>query len=317
MYKSKIIFFGSSSFSSAILETILKKYNVAAVVTQPERIAGRNKEIVQTAVSETASKRGLLTFKPEVLKDQRFRESLAAVGSDMFVVLAYGKIIPKDILNLAKKGAINIHPSLLPKYRGPSPIHAVLLNGDAQTGVSIILMDEQMDHGPVLIQRAIPIAVQDKFPELEAKLCKLSQEMIIEALDRLVTGSIQPKEQNHADATFCKIITKEDGKIDWSETKDKIYNKFRAFVLWPGIWTTWSGKILKITNCAPSAIALGNPREGISPPGTVRIGSGKILMSCSNGSLEILELQLEGRRRMQAQEFLNGHADIIGARLGV
>ncbi|MHB8871552.1 MAG: methionyl-tRNA formyltransferase [Candidatus Doudnabacteria bacterium] len=303
----KIVFFGTSEFSKEILKTLKENFEILAVVTQPDRPVGRKQEITESVVSKEARSLNVPIFKPENLKEpSAFNELKALPKADAFVVVAYGHIIPKGILDLATP--INIHGSLLPKFRGASPIQSAILSGETQTGITIMLMDEKMDHGPVLKMETVSIGPQDTFRELEQKLCSLAKEMIVPTINDYLDAKLKPVEQNHSEASFCQTITKEDGKVDWNTDIKDVFNKYRAFIQWPGIWTTFDGKILKILKCSASSVKA-------SEPGMVFEQDGKVFVGCTNGSLEILELQLEGKNPTTISDFVRGYPKFVNTKL--
>jgi methionyl-tRNA formyltransferase len=309
MNNARITFFGTSKFSADILSSLKANFNIVAVVTQPDKPVGRKQEITPSPVAELAGTLNIPVLKPNTLKSSEAFEQIKALNSDLFVVVAYGKIIPQNILDLAAKGPINIHGSLLPKYRGASPIHAALLNGEKETGITIMLMDSEMDHGPILLMRALDIAPDDTFIELEDKMSVLAQDLINEAIPKYLSGELKPQEQNHSEATFTKIIAKEDGKIDWNNKAEDIYNKYRAYVVWPGIWTTFNGKVFKIKKCGLS------PHQTDIPAGTVFEKDGSVLVQTGSGSLELIEVQVEGKNPVVVKDFILGNKDFLGSKL--
>ena len=227
---------------------------------------------------------------------------------------AYGKIIPAEVLAIPKRGSLNVHGSLLPAYRGASPIHRALLDGAKETGITIMLMDELMDHGPVLLERSINIGRDEIFPELETRLAEVARQLLLEAVPRYLDGTLQPKVQDHAAATFSKIIGKQDGEIHWEDPASTTFNKYRAYFTWPGIWTKLDGKILKLTK-----ISLGH--RSAAPkhqPGEVFQGTddSRCFVQCGTGYIELLEVHLEGGRAMPVQDFLKGHPKFWGTILG-
>lgn len=314
--KGKVVFFGTSDFAAEILETLVKEHEITAVITQPDKPVGRKHEIEQNPVSKLASQLNIPIQKPEKLKnDKELLKYLEQQNADFFVVIAYGKIIPEEILALPKFGAINIHPSLLPKYRGPSPIHAAILNRDRKTGVSIMLMDKQMDHGPIIAQKSLFIKVYEFYPRLEYRLCSLSKKMISKVLAKILSErKIRSKSQDDQKATYCKFISKEDGRINWSKDCEDVFSQFRAFFIWPGIWTTFKGKKLIIKNCVP-LYDIFDKDDGKNP-GIVGEKEGKIYVACGKNKLQILELQLEGKNNVSVRNFINGYKDFLGAKLG-
>lgn len=302
----KIIFFGTSEFSKEILKTLESNFEVLAVVTQPDRAVGRKQEITESAVSKEAHSLKIPVLKPESLKDASALNELQALPkADLFIVVAYGQIIPKAVLDLAP--AINIHGSVLPKYRGASPIHAALLSGETETGISIMLMDEKMDHGPILKIEKVKIEESDTFIELEKKLLALAKTLIIPTANDFLEGKIKGQEQDHSKATFCKTISKEDGRIDWNTNASEIFNKYRAYIQWPGLWTLFDGKILKVRKCLPNTTK--------TTAGVVSKDGEKIVVGCLDTSLELLEVQLEGKNPTAASDFLRGHPNFVNTKL--
>ena len=303
----KIVFFGTSNVALPILETLSRHHEIVGVVTQPDAIVGRKKELAESPVSVLAKEIGLKLFKPDkIKKNDLFRLELQDLHAALFVVVSYGKILPKEIIDLPELKTLNIHFSLLPKYRGASPIQFALLNGDDVTGSSIMVIDEELDHGPVVTAEKYPIDIDDNYITLSEKLAQASANLLHIALPDYAAGRLKPIEQNHAAATYTKIITKDDGKIDWNKSAQGIYNQFRAFYPWPGIWTSWKGKKIKIIDCLPSPAAQSGPL-----PATVLEGG---FVACGEGSvLQINRLQLEGKTETDMHSFLNGYKDFVGA----
>ncbi len=302
-----IIFFGTSSFSAGILEEIFlgKTHTITAVVTQPDKPVGRKQELTPSPVAIKATELGITTLKPTTLKAVEFEAELRNFNCDFFVVVAYGKIIPANILNIPLKAPLNIHGSLLPKYRGSSPIQNAIFNGETETGITTMIMDEQMDHGPMLLKDTITIAPDDTFVEVEGKLLEVAKTLISKTISQF--EEITPEDQDHSQATFTKIITKEDGKIDWSKTAQEIYNQYRAYIIWPGVWTTWNGKILKIKKCRWNSAT--------NTEALVYQDQDKIFIGTPNGSLELLEVQLEGKNTTAISDYVKGYQDFIGSKL--
>ncbi|MCL5667370.1 MAG: methionyl-tRNA formyltransferase [Patescibacteria group bacterium] len=306
----KIIFFGTSNVALPVLEVLDKHHEVLAVVTQPDAPAGRKRQFTESPVSVLAKEMGKKTFKPEKVKNNELlRMELENLKAEIFVVVAYGQILPRDIINLPAFKTVNVHFSPLPKYRGPSPIQSALLNGDQQTGTTIFILDELVDHGPMIAQEIINIEPDDNFITLSEKLARRSANLIVPVLEGYVSGKTTPLPQDDAAATRTKIITKNDGRVQWQKTAGEIYNQFRAFYPWPGIWTIWNGKKLKILDCRPvkkTAGLAGNP-------GSVLEGG---LVACGNGqALQINSLQLEGKAETDIGSFLNGYQNFPGSLL--
>jgi methionyl-tRNA formyltransferase len=309
-----IVFFGTANAALPILEALKKEHEILAVVTKPDAEAGRSQDLQESPVSALARDLKLLALKPEKIRDnQEFFNQLRGLNADIFVVVAYGKILPMEIINMPQYKTINVHFSILPKYRGSSPIQFALLNGDSQTGTSIFLLDEKIDDGPVLAQKTEPIEPDDNFFTLSDKLARASAGMINGLIADYTGGKITPLPQDESAATYTKIISKADGKINWQKSAPEIYNQFRAFYLWPGIWTTWNGKKVKITDCVP------NPEITEAESGTTE-NYGSVLqggiVKCGNGTfLKINHLQLEGKSEVAISDFLNGYPQFVGSKL--
>ncbi len=300
-----ITFFGTHDFGAAMLTALISSglFTIEAVVTQPDRPAGRGNEIQESVVKKIAREHGLAILQPETLKttDTTFPVS------DLFVVCQYGLIIPQHILDIPKKGTINVHTSLLPKYRGASPIQTALLKGETETGVTIMLMDAQMDHGAILSQATVPVGPDETYLELSKKMEPVAAELLLTTLPLWITGSIAPEPQNEADVTLCKMFTRDDGKIDFSRSATEIYNQYRGLTPWPGIWTIWNGKRLKLLEIKPV-------KQKIEP-GVVKVFEENVYIGCNGDAIEILELQLEGKKAMTPKQFLNGNKEIENTQL--
>lgn len=257
-------------------------YDIAAMVTVPDKLVGRKKVLTAPPLKTAALELDIPVYQPVSLKkDEEFFETFRTLNPDLAVVAAYGKIIPERYLEIPKHGFLNIHPSLLPKYRGPTPVQSALLNGDKETGVTIMVLDKDMDHGPLLAQEKYDIWPKTTFPQLHDELAAIGADLLIKIIPGFINGEIRPKVQNHDQVTICKIYEREDGKIDWSKPVQEIYNQIRALNPEPGTWTTWQGKVLNIKKAAVA----------------------------SDGGLEPLIVQLEGGKEMSFPEFLRGHPD--------
>ncbi|MDD5341188.1 MAG: methionyl-tRNA formyltransferase [Patescibacteria group bacterium] len=306
--KAKIIFMGTPDFGLPVLKYLIEQTNVVAAVTQPDKKVGRSQTLTPSPIKRFAIEKNIPVFQPEQVKaNSEFIKQIKDLNPDLIVVVAYGFILPKAILGIPKFGAINIHASLLPKYRGASPIQSAILNGDEETGVSLMLLDEAMDHGPILAQKKVKILPYDDFESLHDKLAGLGSELLMETLPDYLAGKIQGKKQKDAEATYCQLIKKEDGKIDWNKPAIEIERQVRAFNPWPGAFTNWEGKNLKILKSEVHEL------EQVSRVvGEVYEVNNVLKVQCGRGQLELIELQLEGKNKMSAKEFLNGYAKIIG-----
>lgn len=307
MNKTKIAFFGTHDFAATILEGLLNSgiVSVEMVFTQPDRKTGRKQILEESPVKKLARKYNIPVEQPESLKDFGLRTS----DFRLAVVAQYGLIIPKKIIDSFPKGMINVHGSLLPKYRGASPIQMALVNGEKETGVTIVLMDEKMDHGPILSQAKLKIDTDDTYATLAHKMAAEGLILLLKTLPEWLSlnGGKKFQPQDESQATFTKLLSKDDGKIDFNKTANETYNLYRGFTPWPGVWTIWNGKRLKLVQ-----ITLA---EKILPAGQVSAESGKIFIGCSQGSIEVLQLQLEGKSVMDAKTFLNGYKNFDGANL--
>lgn len=289
----KIIFFGAPEFAVPALQALAREgYNIVLVVTQPIKPAGRNKVLTPTPVKVEALKLNLPV--KENLSD------IKNLNADLGIVVAYGKIIPQAILDLLPAGCLNIHPSLLPKYRGPSPIQTAILNGDAETGVSIIKLDDQMDHGPIISKKQIPISNDDNYQTLAEKLSKSGADLLIKILPDYLAGKIKPEPQDDAQASYCRLIEKKDGQLDWSKSADDLANQIRAFQPWPGSFADFNGKKVEIIQAEVVT-------EESGEIGIRQNKNGQLLVRCGKNLLKINKLQPEGKKEMTAKEFINGY----------
>lgn len=292
-----LVFFGTHDFAKIILQSLIDAgWIVDLVVTQPDRPVGRKQEMQKPATKILAEQYGISVFQPEKLKDQKIE-----ISEDcQFAVCAqYGAIIPQSVLGLFPKGIINVHTSLLPKYRGASPIQSALRDGETQTGVTIMKMDKGMDTGAILSQSTIEIFPDETYPQLDARMAELGATLLNTTLPLYLSGSLIPEEQDHTQATGCKMISREDGKIDWNKTTAEIYNMYRAYTPWPGIWTMWSDKRLKLLAIKPS--------ERKNSPGKVVVEGLRLFIGTGDSSVEIEQIQLEGKSVMTAEEFARGY----------
>jgi methionyl-tRNA formyltransferase len=304
----RVVFMGSPPFAVPSLEyLVLGGYEIAAVYTQPDRTGGRGRKLAASPVKEAALALGLTVAQPESLKSSETFEQLAAFKPDIIVVAAFGQLLPKAVLELPRLGCLNVHPSLLPKFRGASPVAAAILAGEAFSGVSIMLLDEGMDSGPVLARAQVSIADSDTTASLGAKLSRVGAGLLGEVMVGWIRGELKPQPQDESQATYCQPITKDEGEIDWKLAAVEIWRRVRAFYPWPGSFTHWRGKTLKIIEATP-----------LSPQTSAKVGEVVALDSgfgvgSGDGVLNILKVQLEGKQVLTAAEFLRGQRDFIGA----
>ena len=325
----KIVFFGTSNVALPVLEALSKKHEIAAVVTMPDAPVGRSQVLTESPVSVLAKEMNLKILKPlKVKNNDVFKLELQNFTADIFVVVSYGQILPEDVINMPKFKTVNVHFSLLPKYRGPSPIQSTILNGETETGTSIFILDQQVDHGPLLAQKKMVVDPDDNSLSLSQKLAFMSADLIIPTLDGYVSGLVVPQPQDETQATHTEIIDKAHGKIDWQKTASEIYNQFRAFFPWPGVWTRWDNRILKLTDCtihringldeSTPTLGLSHGRSPDQSVGAVAYRNGQVLdggvVACGqNTFLQINTLQLEGKKETKILDFLNGYKEFIGS----
>ena len=304
----RIVFFGTPSFAIPTLKGLLSGPDeVVVVVTQPDREKGRGRKVLPSPVKELALQQGLTLLQPKRAKEDIFQQEMVKVQPDLFVVVAYGQILPKPLLEVPRYGAINVHASLLPKYRGASPIAWAILNGEEVTGVTTMMMDEGMDTGNILLQRAIPIEKEEASQALHEKLASLGSQLLLETVEKMKAGDIDSISQDPSKATYAPPLKKEDGLIDWKREAKEIDRQVRAFNPWPGAFTEWDGQLVKIYK---GDVREGAPKGG--PGDCVWIGADFIEVQTGKDFFLIKEIQLEGKRRMSIRDFLSGHPIPLG-----
>jgi len=310
----KIIFFGTSEFAVPSLEELAKsKHKVLAVITQPDRKKGRFQNVAFPAVKEAALKLGIQIFQPEDLDDAEFLKKLKSFGADLFVVVSYGNILKKVILDIPKKFSINLHASLLPKYRGAAPINWTIINADENSGVSVIKMNEKMDEGDIIAKKEIPVLSYDTAKTLSYRLSEEGSQILLDVVDKIETGGFNLEKQDAAKVTYAAKLKKEDGLIDWNRDALKIESHVRGFQPWPGAYTYLNGKLLKLWKVS----VYGDSDSHHKPGQIIAIEKDGILVSTKKGTVVIEELQPESSRRMDINAFLAGHkvkaGDIFGS----
>jgi methionyl-tRNA formyltransferase len=322
----RIIYIGTPQFAVPALETLIagskpdlvlqEGYEIVTVITRPDKPSGRGKEIVYSPVKQLALSHEIPVWQPGSLKRQENIEKLAVYQADLYIVAAFGQILPQAVLDLPHYGALNIHASLLPKYRGVSPISEAILQGDTETGITIMLIDAGVDTGPILLQRAIPIAEDDTTGSLTSKLAVLGARTLVEALPLWVQGKIAPQPQDDRFASYTHMLHKEDGKIDWNRPADVLARTVRAFTPWPGAYTNWGDRLLKIISAHAVQVDTGSEARIGTVSLSIEHGAQTLTVATGNGLLIIEKLQLEGKKVMNADEFLRGYSHIVGATLG-
>lgn len=307
----KIIFMGTPDFAAASLEALIdSRHEIQAVVTQPDKPKGRKGELTPSPVKVVAEEKGIKVYQPLKVRDEEFVETLRAYNPDVIVVVAFGQIIPLSILKMPKFGCVNIHGSLLPKYRGAAPIQWAVLDGEKETGITTILMDEGIDTGDILLNKTIKIDTDETSGSLFDKLMALGAETILETLDELEKGSLTPIKQGENPTAYAKMLTKAMGLIDFTRPAKELDCFVRGMDPWPSAYTLLSGKTLKLWKVRPV--------EGSGKAGSViDIGKESFTIACGEGAIEVLEVQLEGKKRMSAGDFLKGSTLNIGQELGV
>lgn len=306
----KTVFFGTPALAVPYLEKLAQISSVQAVITSPDQPAGRGYEIKAPAVKEAALRLGMPVHQPSTLKDAAFADSFRALGVEVAIVVAYGKLIPRNVLEAAREGFLNAHFSLLPKYRGAAPMQWALVNGETETGVTLFWLDEGMDTGPVFLQEKTPITSEDTVSSLEDKLVPLGVRLMEEGIAKLKAGKKCSAPQT-GEASHARIIRKEDGAIDWNQPALSIVNKLRGFAKWPGVYTHVAGQLVKIKK----AKALSGSKSGqIGEVVSVESGVGPVI-KCGQGQLVLEEVQPESKKPMSGLAFWNGARLKLGEKL--
>jgi methionyl-tRNA formyltransferase len=312
----RLIFMGSPRFGVPTVEALVAAgHEVALVLTQPDRPAGRGRPMRACAVAEWASERGLSLFQPETLKTPAAADRLRDVGADALVVAAYGLILPRAVLELVGGRAANVHPSLLPRHRGATPIQATLLAGDEEGGVTIIQMVARMDAGPIVAQRSIAIGDNDDFLSLEPRLAQMGAALLVESLEPWLQGRISPRLQEEDSATYCPKLSREDAQLDWRDPAEALWRKVRAYRGTVDTYTVWEDRTLKVLRAEPLPAAPDGSLPGqvftLTGPG----GAAWPAVACGSGALLLRTVMLEGKRASDGDAFLRGHARLVGSRL--
>ena len=312
--KLKIVFMGTPEFGAIILEGLIKgNYKPCLVITAPDKPVGRKQILTPPPVKQIAQKYNTPIEQPE--KILNLKSEILNLTPDLIVVAAYVQILPKEILEIPKFGCLNVHPSLLPRWRGPSPIQYTILNGDEKTGVTIIKMTEKVDSGPIVAQKELSsFTEKETYQTLHNQLAEKGAKLLFQTIPRWIKGEIKPEPQDESKTTYTKILTREDGKIDWKKSAEDLERQIRAFDLWPGSWTFWP--VLKDTFGRIKILEakiFKSPDSKTYPIGKVLvIPQNKAAVQCGRDFLLIEKLQLEGKREMTSEEFLRGHPDFIG-----
>ena len=309
---ARIVFMGTPEFAVPVLKALADVYQVVGVVTQPDQPAGRGQRLTPPPVKQVAVERGLPLSQPQSLRTPEALAQLATWRPQVIVVAACGYILPQAVLDLPSHGCFNVHPSLLPRWRGAAPVPAAILAGDKVTGVTIMQMGTGVDTGPILAQREEPIRPNDTGVTLGERLARLGAEVLMETLPVYLAGELHPRPQPEEGVTYARQLCKEDGQLDWSRPAAELDRRVRAFTPWPGAFTTWRGRSLKVLRVAPLPHWRGD-----APPGTVVAPAGGTAVATGEGVLRLEEVQLAGKRPMSIGDFLRGQRDFAGSRLGV
>ncbi|MFZ5917749.1 MAG: methionyl-tRNA formyltransferase [Chloroflexota bacterium] len=307
----RLVFMGTPDFAVPSLEKLAGRYEIAAVVTQPDRPAGRSRRLTPPPVKEVALALGLPLWQPPTLRAPEAVARLRALAPHLIVVVAFGQILRPDVLGIPPHGCLNVHGSLLPRHRGPAPVAAAILAGETGSGVTLMRLDAGMDTGPILAQAACPILPDDTTASLGARLSCLGADLLIETLPRWLAGEITPRPQDEAQATYCRLMSKADGRLNWDNPAAYLARQVRACLPWPAAFTNWQGQPLKVLRAAtlPDWQGQGEPGQVI----TLDDGTGVVT---GEGVLRLEEVQLAGKRAMPIEEFLRGQPGFLGALLG-
>jgi methionyl-tRNA formyltransferase len=308
----KLIFLGTPQFAVPTLEAVAAAgHEVAAVFTQPDRPRGRGHETGISPVKEAALRRGIPVHQPERLRGPEVAGLLAGFAADAMVVVGYGQIIPQAIIDLPRRGIINVHASLLPNYRGAAPIQWAIANGENRTGVTTMRIDAGLDTGDILLMEETEIGPEETALDLNPRLAAMGARLLVETLAGLEAGTIEPRQQDGSQATRAPMLKKEDGLIDWTRVAKTIADRARGFLPWPGAYTSFRGQMLQVWK------ARAAPERNLGEPGTLHPVKRRLLGACGGGTaLELVELQLEGRKKMPADAFLNGQRVVHNERVG-
>lgn len=307
----KVVFMGTPEFAVPTLQALIDHHQVAAVVTQPDRQRGRGKKVQFSPVKEKAAEYKIPVLQPEKARDEEFIQELETIAPDVIVVVAYGQILPERILNLPKYGCINVHGSLLPKYRGAAPIQWAVLNGEEKTGITTMYMEKGLDTGDMIDKAEVVLDPKETAGSLHDKLMNLGADLLLETLDKLEKGTIVRTKQDDSQSCYAKMLSKEMGRMDFSRSAKELEQWIRGMNPWPSAYTTMNGKTLKIWDADVVSY------EGSKEPGTVvKVTKDTIIVAAGEGALALKEIQLAGKKRMPVQAFLLGSSVETGIRLG-
>ena len=314
--KIRVIFMGTPVFAIPVLRALstAEQVEVIAVYTPPDRPKGRGRAVEMSPVKGYAAELGLPVLQPVNLRSKEAQEELARLRPDVIVIAAYGKLLPPPVLNTPTHGCLNLHPSLLPRYRGPSPVATAILDGQQATGVTLMLVDEGMDTGPIISQREYPLSGAETAPDLTQSLFQSGAQLLLETLSSWVAGGATARPQDEALSSTTHKFERSDGIADWCVSASELERRSRAFNPWPGLFTKWDGKVLKLLDVLPLPATTATQAEpGVVVP--LFIPEVSVGVGTADGILGLKSVQLEGRRALPTAEFLQGHPQFIGARL--
>jgi methionyl-tRNA formyltransferase len=311
----RMVFCGTPAFAVPSLQHLIAQSDIRidGVVTQPDRPRGRGQEVSVSAVKAAAMAAGLEVFQPEKVRAPESVAYFERVAPDCVVIIAYGQIIPAKLIAIPRLGWINLHASLLPKYRGAAPINWAIMSGEAVTGATTMQIDPGLDTGPMLLRIELPIGPDETTPEVAGRLAQAGAPLIIETLRRLERGDITPEPQDNSQATLARPLKKEDGLIEWNLPAGEIYNRMRGLQPWPGAYSSFRGKYCQLYG---RPVVTGDMAPSTDPPGTIHVAKNGALVRCGSGLLQLDSVQLEGRKRVSAREFANGARLAPGERFG-
>ncbi len=297
----RTIFMGTPDFALQTLQGLIDAgCNLVGVYTQPDRPKGRGKQLAAPPVKELALQHDIPVYQPLKLRQPEAVAELEALAPDLIIVVAYGQILPKSVLDIPRYGCINVHASLLPRYRGAAPINKAIIDGETETGITTMYMDVGLDTGDMLIKKSLPIGPQETAGELHDRLAVLGRETMEETLQQLCAGTLQREVQDDDQSTYASMMKKEDGRIDWNRPTEEVHNQIRGLDPWPGAYTSLDGELLKLARTSPEDTAGGKPGSIISAD------NNGVSIACGTGTLLVKELQLAGRKRLAAADFLRG-----------
>ena len=308
----RVALFGSPEFAVAVLRALVDRHDVVLAVAQPDKPAGRGLAVRPPAVADAARTLGIPLAQPKKLRgDHGFRERLAEAELDVAVTAAYGKILPGDLLDVPRHGFLNVHASLLPKYRGAAPVQWALIRGETRTGATIMQTDEGLDTGPIRHQKALDIGAHETAAELFPRLATLGVDALLEALDRLASGTLPSEPQKDDEATHAPLLDREDGRLDWTRTAKQSYDRYRGVFVWPGTWFDHEGATVKVRDMRPADV----PGPGATPGAVLEIGDDGVVVACRAGALRLVTVQPASKRPMSARDWANGYGVDVGVHL--